>query len=190
MKRYGQQGFTLVELLVTVAIVMLLATYAAPKLMTAINQSKQVRVDKDLRTIVDALERYHVDRGHYPRRLRYLVRDGYLRDNFSFKSPTTGHYYFYAVDDNRSDTSPKAFAIGNPGKVAASFWFLYVDGPLPRGKDPDFTAWAWVVGSETTFIPTYTDNRSDDLEPPPASLSAYRLSCRPGTTMPCDLYTN
>lgn len=59
-------GFTLVELLVVVAIIALLAALAVPHLLEAQVRAKVARVRADLRTIASALEAYAVDHNAYP----------------------------------------------------------------------------------------------------------------------------
>jgi type II secretion system protein G len=74
-------GFTLVELLVVVAIIAILAGIAVPNLLEAQTRAKVSRVKTDLRTITIALESYRVDTNRYPpstlvprfRRLRPLT---------------------------------------------------------------------------------------------------------------------
>jgi type II secretion system protein G len=61
-----RRGFTLVELLVTVAIISLLAAIAFPNFLEAQIRAKTAVAKNDLRTIATALEAYHVDNGSYP----------------------------------------------------------------------------------------------------------------------------
>jgi type II secretion system protein G len=59
-------GFTLVELLVVVAIIAILAAIAIPNFLEARIRSQVSRARADIRTVVTALEAYHVDNGRYP----------------------------------------------------------------------------------------------------------------------------
>lgn len=59
-------GFTLVELLITVAIIAILAGIALPNFLEAQTRSKISRAKADMRTITLALEAYHVDNKRYP----------------------------------------------------------------------------------------------------------------------------
>jgi general secretion pathway protein G len=60
------RGFTLLELLVVVAIVGILAAIALPALQSAIDKTKQRASMADMRTVAHAIEVYGIDRGHLP----------------------------------------------------------------------------------------------------------------------------
>jgi prepilin-type N-terminal cleavage/methylation domain-containing protein len=59
-------GFTLIELLIVVAIIAILAAIAVPNFLEAQTRAKVTQVKADMRTIVTALETYHVDNNSYP----------------------------------------------------------------------------------------------------------------------------
>lgn len=66
MSRQRSQGFTLVELLIVVAIIGLLAVIAIPNLLNALNRSRQARTMAELRAVATAVEEYHIDNSFYP----------------------------------------------------------------------------------------------------------------------------
>lgn len=59
MKRSGPAGFTLIELVVTVAIVSLLATMAMPLAHLVVKRGREQELRSDLREIRDGLDRYN-----------------------------------------------------------------------------------------------------------------------------------
>jgi len=62
----GQRGFTLVELLIVVAIVGLLSSIAVVNLLNAVDKAKQKRTMMDMHTIGAAVEAYGTDNARYP----------------------------------------------------------------------------------------------------------------------------
>lgn len=74
-----RRGFTLVELLVVLAIVATLLTIAAPRYFGSIDKSKEAVLRENLYQIRDAIGKYYADRGKYPETLDSLANDKYLR---------------------------------------------------------------------------------------------------------------
>ncbi len=60
------KAFTLIELLIVVAIIAILAAIAVPNFLEAQTRSKVSRAKADLRTLATALESYRVDENSYP----------------------------------------------------------------------------------------------------------------------------
>ena len=61
-----RNAFTLIELLIVVAIIAILAAIAVPNFLEAQVRSKVSRCKADMRSITTALESYAVDNNHYP----------------------------------------------------------------------------------------------------------------------------
>jgi prepilin-type N-terminal cleavage/methylation domain-containing protein len=66
MTTYHRKAFTLIELLIVVAIISILASIAVPNFIEAQTRAKTARVKNDMRTIAVAWESYHVDWNCYP----------------------------------------------------------------------------------------------------------------------------
>jgi type II secretion system protein G len=66
MQPTKQTAFTLIELLIVVAIIAILAAIAVPNFLEAQTRSKVSRVKTDHRTLATALEAYAVDNNAYP----------------------------------------------------------------------------------------------------------------------------
>jgi len=60
------KAFTLIELLIVVAIIAILAAIAVPNFLEAQTRAKVSRVRADMRTSATALETYHIDNSTYP----------------------------------------------------------------------------------------------------------------------------
>jgi general secretion pathway protein G len=79
MRPSRQQGFTLLELIVVIAIIGILATIAMPALKDMPRRANEAVLKTDLRTLRDCIDQYYGDKGRYPESLEALVQAGYLR---------------------------------------------------------------------------------------------------------------
>ncbi len=73
------RGFTLVELLVVMAIIAMLLSLAAPRYFNSVDKSKEAVLRENLSTTRQALDKYFGDNGKYPDALDDLVARKYLR---------------------------------------------------------------------------------------------------------------
>ena len=67
MRGHQDRGFTLVELLIVVAIIGIIAAVAIPNLLNAVDKGKQKRSMMDMRSICTAIEAYSTDMASYPK---------------------------------------------------------------------------------------------------------------------------
>jgi len=74
-----KKGFTLVELLVVLAIVATLLSIVAPRYYSSIDRSKEAVLKENLFQMRDAIGKYYADKGKYPETLDALAGDKYLR---------------------------------------------------------------------------------------------------------------
>ena len=72
-------GFTLVELLVVMAIIATLLTLAVPRYFGSVEKSKEAVLKQNLATLRDSLDKYYGDTGRYPDSLDDLVTKKYIR---------------------------------------------------------------------------------------------------------------
>lgn len=72
-------GFTMIELLVTMAILGLLVAIAAPRYFGNVDKAREDVLREDLYLMRDAIDKFYSDRNHYPGTLDELVTERYLR---------------------------------------------------------------------------------------------------------------
>ena len=103
-KRKTEQGFTLLELIVVVAIIGILATIAMPALKNVPLRTREAVLKTNLRTLRDVIDQHYGDKGRYPTSLETLVEEGYLRkippDPITKSSDTWVLVYEEADPDN------------------------------------------------------------------------------------------
>lgn len=75
----SRRGFTLVELLVVMAIIATLLSIVAPKYFNSLDRSKEAVLRQDLNVMRDAIDKFRSDTGKYPEQLADLVEKRYLR---------------------------------------------------------------------------------------------------------------
>ena len=66
MEKRAQKAFTLIELLIVVAIIAILAAIAVPNFLEAQTRSKTARAAADMRSLATAIEAYRIDNNRYP----------------------------------------------------------------------------------------------------------------------------
>ena len=81
MRRIPKQdaGFTLIELMIVMAIIGVLATLAIPSFVGAIKHAREAVLKEDLHVMRAAIDSYTMDKQKAPMSLDDLVQDGYLK---------------------------------------------------------------------------------------------------------------
>jgi general secretion pathway protein G len=77
--RRRENGFTLVELMVVMLIILILSAVAIPHFQAAIRQAREAALKEDLHVMRDAIDSYTMDKNKAPQSLDDLVQSGYLK---------------------------------------------------------------------------------------------------------------
>jgi len=74
-----RRGFTLIELIVVMAIIALLVAIAAPRYLQSLDRAREASLRSTLQVLRHAIDQFAADRGRYPESLQELVDTRYLR---------------------------------------------------------------------------------------------------------------
>jgi general secretion pathway protein G len=107
-RRSRDGGWTLIELMVVIALIMLLASMSLVQYRNSITHAKEATLGSQLFIMRDAIDQYYADKGKYPDSLQALVSEQYIRaipiDPFT----------------NSADTWQTVAAEPEPGSTSAS----------------------------------------------------------------------
>jgi prepilin-type N-terminal cleavage/methylation domain-containing protein len=131
-----KRAFTLIELLIVVAIIAILAAIAVPNFLEAQVRAKVSRVKADMRSLATALEAYRTDENRYP-------LDGGINTSWQLFVLTTPVAY---LTDIRGIVDPfgPAYDFGPPlGVIQIPFAYLNYDkySPWAQGEHSWLTAY-------------------------------------------------
>jgi general secretion pathway protein G len=78
-RKAGERGFTLIELIIVMAIIAILAAIAIPSYVQNVKHAKEAVLREDLHVMRGAIDSYTVDKEKAPQSLDDLVQSGYLK---------------------------------------------------------------------------------------------------------------
>lgn len=78
-RRTGQRGFTLIELMVVITIIVILMSVAIPRYQASILRARETVLRDDLYTLRSVIDQYTLDKQKAPQSLQDLVDANYLK---------------------------------------------------------------------------------------------------------------
>jgi general secretion pathway protein G len=128
-RRRGEGGFTLVELLVVLVILVLLASIIGPRVIGYLSSSRAKTAHIQIESLVTAMELFHIDVGRYPSStegLAALVKppgnvpgwNGPYLSKGNVPQDPWGHPYIYQAGQNSNSFEIKS--LGADGKEGGS----------------------------------------------------------------------
>ncbi len=79
-RRFALAGFTMIELMIVMAIIVILVSIALPLYQRAIVRAKESILKSNLFTMRQVIDEYTYDKQKAPQSLQDLVSEGYLRE--------------------------------------------------------------------------------------------------------------
>ncbi len=74
-----RRGFTLIELMVVMAVIALLVTIVAPRYLMQTDRAREAVLRNNLKETRDAIDKFYTDHARYPQSLKELVDARYLK---------------------------------------------------------------------------------------------------------------
>ena len=75
-----ERGFTLIEVLIVVTLLVILASIGMPQYRHSVLRAREAVLREDLWRMRDAIDQFYADKNKWPPSLQDLVSDGYLRE--------------------------------------------------------------------------------------------------------------
>ena len=75
----ASRGFTLLELMIVISIMLILVSIAVPNFTTSLKRSREAVLKQNLFTLRDLISQYTLDKQKSPQSLEDLIQAGYLK---------------------------------------------------------------------------------------------------------------
>jgi general secretion pathway protein G len=122
-----ESGFTLIELMIVISLILILASVAVPIYKQSILKSKEAVLRQDLFTMRQVIDQYTLDKQKAPQALDDLVSAGYMRqlpvDPFTARNDT-----WVPVEDQDIAYSPDQTDVGGISDVHSGSNLTSSDG--------------------------------------------------------------
>lgn len=122
------RGFTLLELMMVLTLILILASFAVPTYHVAIVRAREAVLRDDLYTLRSLIDQYTLDKQHPPATLDDLVDAGYLRGGIP-ADPFTGSKDTWRVDFEDVPLTP-ALSVAGIVDVHSGSEEVSLDGAL------------------------------------------------------------
>jgi general secretion pathway protein G len=128
--RAAQRGFTMIELLVVLALIVILASMGLAQYRSSVVHAKEAVLKQDLAQFRDAIDQYYADKNQWPSALDSLVSEGYLRklpeDPFT-KSTSTWQTVPAEPDPNNPSAEVGVYDVKSGSEATALDGSKYAD---------------------------------------------------------------
>lgn len=111
VRTYRSRGFTLLELMIVITLILILASFAMPTYQVAVIHAREAVLRDDLFTMRKLIDEFTIDKQRPPSSLDELVDAGYLRGGIPV-DPFTGSNQTWKTDTEDVPISPDQAAAG------------------------------------------------------------------------------
>jgi general secretion pathway protein G len=111
--RRDEGGFTLIELVIVMAVIGLLAAIAIPSFVRSVQKAKEAVLLEDLHVMRNAIDSYTIDKEKAPQSLEDLVQAGYLKAIPKDPITSSNDTWITSQSDMLSDISQSQGGIGD-----------------------------------------------------------------------------
>lgn len=80
VRQAGAAGFTLLELMIVISIIIILAAITLPQYQKTVMHTREAVLKDDLRKMRTLIDQFAADKGRLPQSLDELVSEGYMRE--------------------------------------------------------------------------------------------------------------
>ena len=126
----AERGFTLIELMVVAAILIVLAGLGLAQYRNSVTRAREAVLKEDLFRMRDAIDQYYADKMQWPASLDALVSDGYMRklpdDPFTMSS-SSWQTVPSEPDPNNPTASPGIYDVKSGSEATAIDNTKYAD---------------------------------------------------------------
>ncbi|KPK35155.1 MAG: type II secretion system protein GspG [Betaproteobacteria bacterium SG8_40] len=138
MRKSGNRGFTLVEVMVVVVILAVLAALIVPRVVGRTDEARAVAAKQDIAAIMQSLKLYRIDNSRYP------TNDQGLEALVSrpTQEPLPGNWKSY-LDKLPKDPWGRTYRYLNPGVHGDVDVFSYGADGEPGGTEADSDIGSW-----------------------------------------------
>ena len=125
-----ERGFTLIELIVVMSLIILLATIGLTAYRSSVQRGREAVLREDLYRMRDAIDQYYADKNKYPADLNELVSGSYMRrvpvDPMT-QSADTWQVVPAEPDPNNPSTEPGIYNVTSGSEAVALDGTKYSD---------------------------------------------------------------
>jgi general secretion pathway protein G len=132
-------GFTLIEMIIAVALMGLFAVLVGPPMLEWIGRGKETSTESNLQAIKQAIDVYNMDTGYYPQTLNDLIRrpldeesaenwrGPYLELKGKKEIPKDGwnRKFVYRLNEEGAQTPYELYSYGSKGKGAPKSEWMF-----------------------------------------------------------------